>query len=319
MTNLHQIAGNSVVGGNGDSRYTDYRKLWDKNPELSVLTPFPLFLDIEATNICNLRCPHCGSKANRSKGFIGLSLYKRIIDEGSENSLYGCKFHVGLKGEPLLHRQLPQMITYAKKKGLIDVYLNTNATLLTTEKVKELLDSGLDRISFSVDGYSKDYYESKRGGAVFEEVFNKILLFYYWRNVYNYKTKIRIQTIAFPDLNLEVYKRFWSSHADEVCFLDYRDITNRNNDLISSWKCPQLWQRMAIQYDGSVLLCNHDEREYGLIGYLENSSIRKLWDCSELNYVRGLHTVGNSHFLAACNGCSYRTSEIGKRIANSYF
>lgn len=314
MTNLHQLSGSNVAAGSGDKRWENYRKLWDKNPEFSILTPFPLFLDIEATNICNLKCPHCGSSTKRRKGFLGISLYKRIIDEGSESDLYGCKFHVGLKGEPLMHNGLPKMIAYAKKKGLIDVYLNTNATLMTTDKTKALLDSGLDRISFSIDGYTKEYYEKKRIGVNFEEVFNNIFYFYARRLTHGYKTKIRIQTIAFPDLDLEEYKKFWSPFVNEVCFLDYRDISNRCNHLVSDWKCPQLWQRMAIQYDGSVLLCNHDEREYGLIGYLENNSIRNLWNCSRSNYVRGLHARGDSHLLAACNGCSYRTSEIGKGV-----
>ncbi len=80
-------------------------------------------------------------------------MVKKIIDEGADNGLYGAKFNV--RGEPLLHKEIDKIVYYAKKKGLIDVYFNANALLLNEEMCKRLIDSRLDRISISIEGYTK--------------------------------------------------------------------------------------------------------------------------------------------------------------------
>lgn len=75
------------------------------------------------------------------------NLYQRIIDEGKEHSLPSVKLSVG--GEPLLHPDIIKMVKYAKKNGIIDIYFNTNAVLLTREISEGLIAVALNRISIS--------------------------------------------------------------------------------------------------------------------------------------------------------------------------
>ena len=312
--NYHTLSGSDISEESKDIRYSEYRRQWHENPEKYVVNDFPLFLDIEATSVCNLKCPHCiQTGSNFKKGFMPLSLYKNIIDEASENNCYGCKYHTIGRGEPLLHRQIVQMVEYAKKRGLIDVYLNTNATLLNASIVKGLLDAGLDRISLSIDGYTKDYYERNRVGANFDRLFNAVEGFKNYRDRFGYATKIRIQTVKLHDLDLNEYSNFWACYCDEVSYIDYKDMSRRKyNTVDRGFSCPQLWQRMSILWSGKILPCNHDDREFAKIGDMRDGgiSIYKTWNSSAMKYMRELHKGGNSHFLAACDSCYLRENLI---------
>ncbi|MFH1327488.1 MAG: radical SAM protein, partial [Candidatus Bathyarchaeota archaeon] len=128
-----------------DSRYRGYRKKWDNHPLKKIVAEFPLHVDIEATNACNLHCPMCYGRESRGKSsFIDFGLFKRVIDCGAK---YGLpSINLSWRGEPFLHPQLIDMIKYAKENEVVDVRINTNGVLVDAEKCKELLESGLDRI-----------------------------------------------------------------------------------------------------------------------------------------------------------------------------
>ncbi|MDI6795102.1 MAG: radical SAM protein, partial [bacterium] len=124
----------------------------------------PAHINIEVTNDCNLRCIMCpGRRMPRPIGYMGMALYRKICDEAVR---IGTKsFLLYLSGEPLLHPELPEMVKYAKEAEIGFVGLSTNATLLTGEKARQLLESKIDRMTISLDGVNKATYESLRIGA----------------------------------------------------------------------------------------------------------------------------------------------------------
>ena len=73
-------------------------------------------------------------------GYMDWGLYKKIIDE-AKGFVYDINLFLG--GESLFHKRLPDMIRYARKNG-IGTRLSINATVLTKDKVKAILDAGLD-------------------------------------------------------------------------------------------------------------------------------------------------------------------------------
>ena len=311
MKNLHTIYGESITDNDThDIIYKKYRSQWHNNPKTFTVSDAPLFLDIEATSICNLRCPHCiQTRKKFEKGYMDLGLYTKIIDEASEIGVYGCKYHTIGRGEPLLHCDLSYMIAYAKKKGLIDVYLNTNGILLDKRKCYELLDAGLDRISFSIDGHDYQSYKKYRGGNI-NSVASAVSMFKFARDKGNYSTKIRIQTVALRHVNLIDYKKYWSKYCDEVCYLTEKDMHYRENDLKSDWICPQPWRQLSILFSGDVLPCNHDDRKLASLGNIKDISLHKVWHGKAMKYMRLIQKAKQSQLLSACNGCYLRTSCI---------
>ena len=321
-SNFHHIAGEDILGPlssvlkKGDIRFTEYRKKWKELPAAFHVGEFPLFIDVEVTSACNLKCPFCATTFRGSmikKGFIPFEICKKIIDEGAENNLYGVKFNI--RGEPLLHPQIHEFVKYAKQKGLIDVYFNTNAMLLDENMSKKLIDAGLDRLSISFEGYTKEIYAKYRVGAEFETVLSNI------ENMQLLKKKlgvlhpkIRVQTVMLSEIEdtFDEYKKFWATRADEVGFLDYKEMKVKKKGIIYPWACPQIWQRMAVWWDGTILPCNHDDNGMLSLGNVNKVTIKEAWLSEELQRIRHKHKSGMAHEISACDGCYLRDSEIIK-------
>ena len=321
-TNFHTVTAKTVFDIKNDQRFQIYRKKWKENPEHFIVEDFPIHLDIETVSFCNLRCPFCATTTDRwgkdNNGYMEFLLYKKIIDSGAENGLYAIK--LSLRGEPLLHPQLPEMVKYAKNKGIMDVYFNTNAILLTEEKFERLIDASLDRISISIEGFKKESYEKYRVGAKFEKLFENVSKLITIRDKKGTKfPQIRIQTVLLDDLKTDFanYVDFWKRYADEVSYLDAREETGDSKPLYDSanWACPFLWQRMTILWDGTILPClMHGIIDFSsmILGNVADCSLKDLWRGRREEYLRRLHKNGESHKIRACMECSFRAMEIKK-------
>ena len=106
--------------------------------------------------------------------YLDFNVYKKVIDEGAERGLQAVHL-TGHDGEPTLHKQLPEMISYAREKGIVDVFTHSNATRLhRADMMERLLDSQPHRIVFSVDSPVKETFEAIRVGAKFDQVVGNI-------------------------------------------------------------------------------------------------------------------------------------------------
>ncbi len=297
--------------------YREYRQAWQDNPARFVVRDFPLHLDIEVTSRCNLRCTFCDKLPLLSKeqmGDMDFHLYRKILDEGTEGHLWAIK--LSYRGEPLLHPRLADMVAYAKARGVLDVYFNTNGMLLTESMAHHLIDAGLDRISISMEGTDPQAFERERHGAKFHQILQNIDRLIELRRQCNCDhPKVRIQTVKLPGLDLEAYRTFWLEHGDEVAAVDYKDSANREKGLVShEWACPQLWQRMTIEWSGAIMPCNNDDFRNLCVGTAKNRTVASCWHDPLVQKARDLHRQGLSHMLEACNGCPWRTAQIKKNI-----
>jgi len=139
----------------------------------TTITSLPYLLFIDPSSCCNLRCPMCVEDGNgleppqrkRPSALMSPTLFKRLMDE-----LGPYLFMVSLYnwGEPLLNRHLPEFIRLAKS---YDIYvdLNTNLSLdLSDLQLSEFLQSGVDNVVISIDGFSQASYGTYRLGGSFE-------------------------------------------------------------------------------------------------------------------------------------------------------
>jgi radical SAM protein with 4Fe4S-binding SPASM domain len=212
------------------------------------------------------------------------------------------------------------MVKYAKDKGIIDVYFNTNATLLKEAEINRLIEAKLDRISISFEGTTKEIYEKYRVGARYEDALSNIKLLRLIRDSRGLSyPQIRVQTVLLPELkdSFPQYVEFWKTIADEVAYLDDRR-EGPNDDhrgLIANWACPFLWQRIVILWDGTLLPClMHGVSDFSLmsLGNVKEVSIKDMWQSEKASRYRELHKSGQAHKLEACDRCSYRASELEK-------
>lgn len=136
-------------------------------PERSVdAGPFPGRMYVECTAACNISCnqaccnPESGITRTRQAGMLDFDLFKRVIDEAGP-SLHRIDFFN--YGEAFLHKRAVEMCEYIKTNfPHIYLYTSTNGLALSEEAARRLVHSGIDEVTFSVDGARQESYEKYR-------------------------------------------------------------------------------------------------------------------------------------------------------------
>lgn len=122
---------------------------------------YPIEMEIGLTNACNHRCIFCavdytGYQSNRIDSRILIGNLEELAPRGVKSIIYAGE------GEPLLHREAPDIINRTKDLG-IDAAMSTNGVLLTPEMSRECLGS-LTWIRFSVAGITDTTYDRIQQG-----------------------------------------------------------------------------------------------------------------------------------------------------------
>ena len=120
----------------------------------------PKVVFIEVTNRCNLLCQTCPRTYFDREPLKSLSLDEFISIAEQFPNMERALLH-GI-GEPLLNRELPEIIKYLKGRN-VEVIINSNGTLLTPQWQEKLIESGLDQYRCSIDGAKDETYARIRG------------------------------------------------------------------------------------------------------------------------------------------------------------
>jgi AdoMet-dependent heme synthase len=113
--------------------------------------PWPRLVFWETTAACNLVCSHCRRTEvadELSPDELSRREAENLIDELSG---WGRTILVFSGGEPLLRPDIFHLMRYANDKGVI-VALATNGTLIDQNVARRIRESGVDRVSISLDG-----------------------------------------------------------------------------------------------------------------------------------------------------------------------
>ncbi|MGZ4820983.1 MAG: radical SAM protein [Terriglobales bacterium] len=121
----------------------------------------PRLIFWEVTKGCNLRCMHCRATATELSSPTDLPT-TRALDIINQIAAYASPILVLSGGEPLYRRDIFQLARFATDKGL-RVALATNGTMVTKELARRIVDSGLRRVSISLDGADSMTHDSFRG------------------------------------------------------------------------------------------------------------------------------------------------------------
>ncbi|MBZ0156313.1 MAG: radical SAM protein [Alphaproteobacteria bacterium] len=308
-----------------DYTYSLYRFKWNMAAKYGTRFAFPLHLDIEVTDACNLRCIMCvhSYKKELKTGFIDISFARDLIDQGAGNGLYSLKFN--WRGEPLLHKGLEDLVAYAKLKGIIDVQFNTNGMLLTEERIERLIDAGLDRIIFSLDGATKQTYERIRVGGNFDRVVENI------GKVYEKKRErdsvrpfVRVQMVRMKDNKDEVdlFMRTWKPFVDDIRISDVTDrgqgdqLAVGDQVAVGRKRCPQPWQRLVISREGDALMCCGDWFKEQKVGDARTQTIREIWLGPQMREIRRIQREGKLNGISPCKDCFVKESYVWEKRRN---
>jgi hypothetical protein len=132
----------------------------------------PNRLYIECTAACNISCtqavcaPETGITRTRQAGMLDFDLFRRVVDEAGPSLVRIDFFNYG---EAFLHKRAVEMCEYIKSHfPNIYLYTSTNGLALTEEKARQLVHSGIDEVTFSIDGATADSYVKYRQRGRFD-------------------------------------------------------------------------------------------------------------------------------------------------------
>lgn len=297
--------------GNGHFlSYLANRFRWHFYPRLRFVSKFPDHVDIEISSVCNMRCPMCYTRTDEfkqsvKKEFMDMALFKKIIDECASYGTYSIR--ISLRGEPFLHKDVIEMIAYAKSKGIKEVSSLTNNLALTPPLFREALIAGIDWLTISFDGLNGTY-EYIRQPAKFNESYEKIKEYHrIKKELHSLKPVIKIQTVwpAIKNCAKEYFDLF-EPYVEDIVINPLIDYLHRDENILylDKFVCSVLFQRLAIGSDGVALLCPNDEFCIYPLGDVNNESIYDIWHGTKLTQARKFHNEFKGvELLPPCKHC----------------
>jgi len=134
----------------------------------------PTRLYVECTAACNLSCfqaccaPETGITKTRQAGMLDFDLFRRVLDEAGPTLGRIDFFNYG---EAFLHKRAVEMCEYVKTHHPhIYLYTSTNGLAFSEEAVRRLIRSGIDEVTFSIDGARPESYVKYRQRGDFKKV-----------------------------------------------------------------------------------------------------------------------------------------------------
>ncbi|MDY3113687.1 MAG: radical SAM protein [Helicobacter sp.] len=302
-------------------KWIDYRVAW-ANASKHILAPFPLFVRFENQFKCNARCAMCvhGHKDLRDdygyKEYLSFSDFKRLVDECAEHNCPSVA--PSQTNEPLLDPDIIERLEYISTKPIMDVHFNTNASLLSEETSKKILNTSVTRINISIDAITEETYKKIRIGLDFNKVLKNV------DTLLNLKAKMGLElpivrvSFLLQEKNkheLEAFKNFWVDKVDYVSvqryvpispFDDERSVAIADAPIVGKQSCSYPFESLFIHGDGLVVPCASHRAKHIAVGNIHKNSIYEIWHSSGMEALREAHKSGDLSKTKLCDTCLFK-------------
>ena len=279
-------------------------------------------------DICNFKCKYCehslvGDIYSKNKHIIPKMMNWDIFTQAA-NELK--KFPTPVKkvlfssiGEPLLNKNLPDMVKYVKEIGVTNYCeIITNASLLTHELSEKLIDSGLDRLCVSIQGVTpRKYQEISQVDLEYDNLVNELSYFYrYSRGKCN--VHIKTVNIALEAGEADIFYETFSKMSDTINIdnvieafqdVDYSGMISdsnkglygeeQNNRLV----CPTVFYTLYILPDGQVTTCCCPPYPV-ILGNIQYESLVDMWNGQKRKNLLKMQLSGDRMKYSVCRSCA---------------
>jgi len=302
----------------GEKKWSDYRLEYDNAAKLGPVSKYPIQLDIELNASCNLKCPMCPISAESTKGkgkktWFSYDRYKEIITDGVKKGLKAVKLNY--INEPLIRKDVIKFVEFARDAGVVDIYMSTNAVLLTDNMSKDLISSGLSRIQISIDAASASVYDQMRPGGDFNKVVKNVnKLISLKESLKSVTPLIRVNFVR-TDINeheLDSFITYWEDKVDMIGIQEFikppissKDVGSKttSNKKIEGFHCSFPFKQLVINNELDVLPCCTFWGEYMPVGSIKNKSISEIWNEDKMKSLREMHKKGEYWKNEICKKC----------------
>lgn len=307
-------------------------------------------LTIEATSYCNLACEFCGMHSEfcdvednsrgrtprKKKGYLRypvfMSFLNKMIGMPPLKVLY---FHG--HGEPLLNNDLSQFISAARDAELAEqIVIVTNGTLLTGQKLIQLVQAGITEVRISLDALTPTVYLRVKGAGMAEQVKSNIFECLETINTRNLQVRFAIDCMKWRNKASELYaenRLIESTFADVVAhtpgasirwrdefgWIDQMGYGQSSAPVYRTTPCEQVFYMLMVHTDGKVSACCADSTQTLIVGDMnEVNQFQQIVRGSKLQAVRRALLTGCPE-ISQCRMCDVfsvvdRELQLGKEL-----
>lgn len=307
--------------------YARYRDLWARAGGREELEQdFPLHLDADLLDSCNLRCAFCLEKnESRSQARMPLELLDAVLEEANRHPDY-YSLNLGATAEPLYDPGyfLKALEVIERRPRPLDFFIHTNALNLTEDVGRAILDSRATWLCPSLEGVTDQAYRAMRGVGL-ERPKSNLLKFLEERAKRGVRLPIvRLSMVVSPynAHERQEFLDFWGPKVDLVEFQDLQTTPDMAAALALSPKpsnCADPWRRLLLGVDGSVFPCCSFPmfRTPIRLGHVREG-ISSLWTGKKLAALRHSLFTNDYKGCRSCQACAasrFKPAEENKDVS----
>jgi radical SAM family protein/iron-sulfur cluster protein len=239
---------------------------------------------------------------HRRQGIMTFDLFRKIVDECAELGITHVRVHN--YGEPFVDRRLVEKVRYAKEKGIQEVGMISNGSLITEEVARGMIEAGLDAINISVDASGKEVFESTRIGLKYDKVIANIERLVRIRGELGRRRPKLILSFVRQNNSLDeqAFIEHWRAIADKIHITDLHNWAGTlNTESDVNYPCYRPWLTFTALWDGRVSLCCADFDGRTVLGDLNTSTIQEIWNAEPYRNARRLHLESGGPDI--CRSC----------------
>lgn len=300
------------------------------NPDKEIYTlqpPLPTKLTVELNETCNSTCVFCTfhSSCDPRKyeyGVMKPEFAKKLLTEAYESGIGMQEVALFATGEPFLYTHLAEVVAHAKGLGFPYVYLTSNGTLSTIERVKPVLEAGIDSIRFSINAGTRESYKNTHGCDMFEQVIENV------RAVAEYVKKHHPNVILSSsfvktkktDGEEKLLRELLKGYIDEIVVYEAHALEEISEEVRDTYEmdtpqpkrngmCPRLFNTMYIDAKGMLDLCCASQiKKKSFVDLTKGDiSLKDAWYCPQLTQFRKNILEGKTAGTV-CEDCYMRNS-----------
>ena len=285
--------------------FIDYffnRLNWYIGPKNTIITPFPLHVDLESASTCNMDCPMCYRSKLKDTGQMNFDLFKKAVDECEANNVFSIR--LSWRGETLTHPRIKEMIAYATNK-IKNVSFLTNAFYIDDDMIDCFIENAINYVSVSFDGI-KENYEKIRYPAKFEESYKRLArLRDKKRAIGANRPQVRVCTIwpAIRD-DPDAYYKTMKEVSDYIVYNPYINFKGPMQ-IKPDFICQYPWERIVVASNGQAQCCTGWNADDIVLGNIMDKSIYDMWHSDLMNKIRRVHSEGHRMSLNSCANCRH--------------
>jgi MoaA/NifB/PqqE/SkfB family radical SAM enzyme len=291
----------------------------------NTICPAPPSVKIELTSRCNFFCGFCAHRlSQKTFGEMDFEFFKKITQEMRSAGV--SELGLFYIGESMMCSWIEQAVRFAKEIGFPYVFLTTNGSLASPEKVAGLMEAGLDSLKFSLNSADQWQFRQITGMApsVFALIKENVKGAWRVRKEGRYNTRLYASSIKYDgaqhiamqqlvdELRPYIDEHYWlpllsfgsqaTQNEKAMGLAPVVGNPGRLDTMRAPLPCWAVFREGHITHDGLLSACCFDSGNQWIMADLNKTSFMDGWNSEQFQKLRAAHLAGDVHGTA-CEDC----------------